>query len=110
MGRKKTKYGREQEGYCLLKIEKDIVVTDDWYPCFEGNKVHISMFVTNVRDSKFVRICAWGADDFGVELDYKGPNFESLVWHYDFWKTHLFDKIPNNIDVNWFYEHGFYPA
>ena len=110
MGRKKSKLGKEQDGYNLFKISKEVIATDDWYPCFEGNKIRVSLFLTNTRDHKFVRICAWGADDFGVELDYHGRDFDSLVYHYNFWKEHLFDKIPDNVDVMWFYEHGFYNA
>lgn len=100
------------EGLNLFRIDKMITVTDDWCPCFEGNKVKLSIFIQN--NSKlnyhFVRICVWGADDLGMELDYHSTNFDNLKYHYNIWKEHIFDKVPENVNRLWFFEHGFYPA
>ena len=58
----------------------------------------------------FVRICAWGEDDFGLEMDYEDENYENLVAKYHEWKENIFDKVPKGINQEWFFEHGFYPA
>ena len=108
--KKKSKYGKEQEGYALHKIEKQVIVTDNWYPCYEGNKINVSMHVTNLKDSHFVKITASGADDFAVELIYRGTNYDDLMYHYNFWKEYIFDKVVDGINVKWFYERGFFNA
>lgn len=33
------------DGLNLQRIEKMIVVKDDWYPCYDGNKVKLSLFI-----------------------------------------------------------------
>lgn len=94
------------------RIDKMIKTTDDWHPCFNGNKIKVSIFIqynTNLN-YHFVRMCAWGNDDFGLELDYHSSCYESLLYVYTLWKENIFDKIPNIVNKQWFYEHGFYPA
>jgi hypothetical protein len=54
----------------------DIVVykltKDDWHPPFQvdgENAVSVSFLRLNPEGSEW-RVCAWGADDFGVEKDF----------------------------------------
>ena len=91
---------------------KRITVTDNWFPCFEGNQVIVHIHVYKFDDDVEynVLISAHGADDFGVELRYRSAYKTSALSVYDFWKMHIFDKIPNGITVMWFYEHGFIPG
>jgi len=69
--------------------EKEIYkpTTDDWYPNFENNTIQISLLPLN--DGTF-RVCAWGNDDFGMELD-----FESLGE-----AEYIFDTIEKYSIVN----------
>lgn len=100
---------------------KMIEVTDDWYPNFNGNQIKVLIMMSYHDDipaddehpyvipaGGFVKILARGNDDTGVELEYEnGFSQNHLEYVYDFWKEHIFDKIPNGIDRQWFYEHGF---
>lgn len=53
-------------------VEQTIRVptTDDWYPNYPGDTVELSLL--NLLDGEF-RVCVWGADDFGLEKDFKNP-------------------------------------
>lgn len=100
------------QGLNQNRIDKMVVVTDDWYPCFDGNKVKVSLFISNLDklNCHFVRICAWGNDDFGVEMDYEDDNYNNLVIKYNEWKENIFDKIEDGISLQWFLDKGFYNA
>lgn len=41
---------------------------DDWYPNFENNTVQLSLL--NLGNNTY-RVCSWGNDDFGMELDFE---------------------------------------
>ena len=53
--------------------ERMVTVTDDWHPCYDNNQIRlkIALLYDYSRNTFFVRVCAWGNDDFGVEKD--GP-------------------------------------
>ena len=91
---------------------KMITVEDCWFPCIKGNQVgvHIKMYKFDDDAEYNVLISAHGADDFGVELRYRSAYKTSALSVYDFWKMHIFDKIPNGITTRWFYERGFLPG
>ena len=65
MVKKKKKYFNE-------RVERYVITADDdsvWTPCYEGNQ--IKLFVSlNYFDYYYVKIAAWGADDYGVERVY----------------------------------------
>ena len=84
-------------------------VTDDWYPCFEGGYVllHISQ---HFFKEHYVKITAWGADDTGVEMEFTSHSKDAVDSIYDHWKEYIFDRVPDGVDREWFYEHGFYDA
>lgn len=66
-----------------------VKVNDEWYPNYEGNMIRVSVLELpqfKPEDPMYVRICAWGADDFGMEKDFrvnsqeeKEEMFKSLV-------------------------------
>ncbi len=94
------------------RIDKYVKVNDDWYPCFDGNTIQVSLFlyyIPNYPDS-FVRIMAWGKDDFGLEMDYECENYDTLVSKFDEWKTYIYDKAVDGINKEWFYNYGLYDA
>jgi len=50
-----------------------VKVSDEWYPCFPNQEVRLSVIQLpqfRREDPMTVRICVWGADDFGMEVDY----------------------------------------
>ena len=100
------------QGLNQKRIDKMVIVTDDWYPCFEGNKVEVSLSINylDTLNYHFVRICVWGADDFGLEMDYEDENYENLISKYNEWKETIFDKAQDGINQKWFMERGFYNA
>ena len=96
-------------------LQRMVTVTDDWYPCFEGNQIRLSIMMNhckrNNKDVYWVRICAWGADDFGLELDYDaGPHFDMAQSIFQQWKEKVYDVIPDGVNQDWFYDHCFYRA
>ena len=102
------------EGLSQFRVDRMVTVTDDWHPNYEGNKVKLSIFLSYMNKPDFhtcfVRMCVWGADDDGMEIDYTGIDYDDLKWHYDLWKKNIFDKVPDGVNKEWFYEHGFYRA
>ena len=102
---------------------RTIEVTDDWcnYP---DNKVKLSIILRGIKpypkageDKRkyYVRVMAWGMDDFGVTMDYEstitgdfGRQYAEGV--YDFWKEYIYDRVPEGVNREWFYEHGFLHA
>ena len=100
------------QGLNQKRIDKMITVTDEWYPCYEGNKVRVSLFISNLDELNyhFVRICVWGADDFGLEMDYIDLNYESLISKYNEWKETILDKLTDGVNKEWFLSKGFYKA
>ena len=95
-----------------------VKVVDNWYPCYPNNEVCLSIVLRSYKpypkagDDKtiyYVKVMAWGMDDTGVELEFDGSR-GCVESRYSFWKEHIFDKVPDGIDIKWFYEHGFVPA
>lgn len=91
-----------------------ITVTDDWCPCYPDDKVKLNIIVRRKaghKDAYVVVINAWGMDDTGVELVYEaGNNSDGAYDIYEHWKEYLYDRIPDGVDREWFFEHGFYSA
>lgn len=107
-----AKYVEQEHKTNQLRIDKMIKVTDDWSPCFENNTVKVSMFLTYVPEHNwcFVRILAWGADDFGLEMDYTDFNYDNLIAKYNKWKSDIYDNAVDGINKKWFRDRGFYNA
>lgn len=106
----------------MYKEESKMVkVTDDWYPNFDDNQIMVSIRTMyhddipandecpyDIPAGGWVKVFACGADDTGVELERSGKFSQRYFEYiYHFWKEHIFDKIPDGINRQWFYEHGF---
>lgn len=100
--------------------ERMVQVTDDWYPCYPNNEVCLSICLGELKpylkapENKriyTVHLSAWGMDDTGMELDYNSPGHRGCAESvYNLWKKNIFDKVPDGVDRQWFYEHGFWDA
>lgn len=108
---KKRKVPEHKEESRMVKV------VDDWCPNYPGDEVELAIVFHEMaeysgqrRPYYLVRIRAWGYDDFGVELDYVTQSCECGYGRYNFWKKYIFDRVPDGVDKQWFYEHGFAPA
>lgn len=86
--------------------ERFITVTDDWYPCYEGNKVKLRLTLTSFLNKYYVKFAAWGADDTAYEVEYEfstlelaKKKYQELIYEYEI--------VPDNIDKYWFIDRGF---
>ena len=89
---------------------KMITVTDDndvWHPCYPNNQVKVGISANHSFDSFYIKVNAWGMDDFGVEIEYVCYGEEHLIYMYNHFKHYIYDKITNGVNLEWFYEHGF---
>lgn len=99
----------------IMRIDKFIKVDDNWYPTFPNNQVNMSLifnyFKLNKTDSnKLVRCCVWGADDFGLEIDFESESLNELKDKFLEWKKYLYDEIPEITNKEYFYNLGFIDA
>lgn len=103
-----------KSGFGLLKEEKFIKVNDDWYPTYPNHLVRFKIAMHYFEDKPdycFVRMCVWGADDFGLEKDFESTNYEELEAKYYEWKEKVFDTIPQTTNARYFEEKlGFWNA
>ena len=83
-------------------------VTDDWYPCFDGNRVRLKLKLCFFKHY-YIKLSAWGADDTGVEIEYVALDLPDAVKQFEV-MSEIFDSVPNECDRQWFYDHGFVPA
>ena len=94
----------------LLKETKMITVTDEdciWSPCFPNNQVRVGISANHIGNDFYIKVNAWGMDDFGVEIEYHAYNERHLMQMYDHFKHYIYDKIVDGVSLEWFYEHGF---
>lgn len=88
------------------RIERYITVTDDWYPCYEGNKVRLSLSLNQWKNEYYIKIAAWGNDDYGLEIEYDGyKNIEDARKKYDV-LIPIFNSIPDGVSKYWFINRG----
>lgn len=90
------------------KRERMVTVTDDWHPCFDGNKVRLRLGLYFFKNY-YVKLSAWGADDTGVEIEHTCQDYSDAVHKFAILSS-VFDYIPDEIDRAWFLDHGFVPA
>lgn len=114
MGRKdseKTKKKLDSGGFQESRM---VTVSDDWCPCYPENQVEMIICARRGfghKDTYHTRISVWGADDTGVELEYEAYGDHTAAYAiYEHWKKYIFDRVPDNVDMEWFFERGFYPA
>jgi hypothetical protein len=62
-----------------MKASKRLAVApgEDWYPNFDGDTVRARLYL--LGDGSW-RVCVWGADDTGVELDTPDESFARAVY------------------------------
>lgn len=101
----------EKKSYDFKQREETrmVKVTDDWYPCFEGGYARLKIGQYFFKDH-YCLISAWGADDTGVEMMFSHHDKEYVDSIYNRWKEYIFDRVPDGITREWFYEHGFHDA
>lgn len=87
-------------------FEKFVKVDDDWYPNYDGDTVLVSLREVGKRPYSYIKFSAWGADDTGVEMDLSC--YDECI--FNTWKEYIYDRMPDVVNREWFYEHGFYRA
>ena len=63
------------------KTEVFCKTRDDWYPNFPGNKVQVSLHVNFKppgEEGYVHRVCAWGDDDFGMDIEFRPTTREEV--------------------------------
>lgn len=88
--------------------ERMIRVTDNWHPCFGGNKVRLRLSLCYFRHY-YVKLSAWGADDTGVEIECHASDMQDAADKYNA-LSKVYDSVPDGCDRQWFFDHGFVRA
>ena len=86
-----------------LLLEKKVKVSDTWR-WYDRSSVRVKMWV--LHDNSTVRISFLSVDDFIVYQDF---NEWDVVANWRWCKEWLFDRIPDIVDCDWLYEHGYRP-
>ena len=86
-----------------LLLEKKVKVSDTWR-WYDRSFVRVKMWV--LHDNSTVRISFLSVDDFIVYQDF---NEWDVVANWRWCKEWLFDRIPDTVDCDWLYEHGYRP-
>ena len=93
------------------RLTKTVKVTDP--ECWYGrDTVDVSLVVTPVVNGTVaVRIVVSSIDDFMVayERECYALHEDAVKWKYDHLKRWMYDKIPEEINLDWLYEHGYLP-
>ena len=96
----------------MEKKVKIVKVSDP--ECWYGqNEVEVSLHVTmSYKGKVWVRLFVDTIDDFAVSLDCEVEESytDEIKWIYNHYKTFIFDRMPEVVSLEWFYEHGFMPA
>lgn len=102
----KPKKRKIDDGY--IHEYRMITVTDDWYGCYENNQICVGAGLIKLGKTYHVTLSAHGNDDFGVCMKFSSESYEQAYHIYSHWKKFIYDRIPDGVNVEWFYEHGFY--
>lgn len=86
-----------------LLLEKKVKVSDTWR-WYDRSSVRVKMWV--LHDNLTVRISFMSIDDFIVYQDFQEWG---VVENWRWCKEWLFDRIPDTVDCDWLYEHGYRP-
>lgn len=94
-----------------LYTERYVRVTDDWYPCYPEQKIQLSLTMYRwYRLMRYpvyiIKLTAFGMDDTGVEIEYTATRKKTAKKLYKELKA-IYDSIPDGIDMQWFFDHGF---
>lgn len=100
MSRAKAEKKRARQYKQLLKYEKAVATPDDWCPTIDG-KVDGKVFLDDYPDKEpryFARICFWGGDDMGRDLDFASNDLEKAKDFYDVWRAWLEQQAVVTVD------------
>lgn len=90
----------------IMERKRFITVTDNWFPCYEGNKVRLSLSFNQWQDEYYVKIAVWGSDDYGLEIVYdEYKNIEDARDKYNA-LIPIFNSIPDGVSKSWFINRG----
>lgn len=127
---KKDKISKEELKSKNLRLEKFVEVDDDWYGNYIGNKIRVGIALVwrpNIN-SYFVRISAFGNDDFGMIRDFechyeceqcilqnncncickdKKQHYQNFLNIYNYVLENIYNKIPEITNQQWFLDNGF---
>lgn len=91
------------------RAERWVTTSDDdsvWTPCWEGNRLKLHVSIMYFRQW-YVKIAAWGADDFGVErVYYFGEDYKKAKEKYNKLLGEM-NSIPDGVNLEWFLAHGY---
>lgn len=94
------------------RLTKTVRVSDP--ECWYGrDTVKVHLFVTPpYTGNVIVRIFVESIDDFAVSYDYEcEEKYKDMIkWAYNHIKFWMYDRIPNEINLGWLYEHGYLPC
>ena len=84
---------------------------ENWHPCYDGNKIIVSMTMGKYLDHSgiyYISITAEGADDYFLvgNRNLSGTHKE-MITAYAHLKKDMFDKIPQPVTKQWFFDNGF---
>ena len=91
----------------ITQDERYITVTDNWYPCYKGHKVKLSIGLYFFKNY-YIKLSAWGADDFGLEIEENFQNESDAMMRYKELEPY-FRSIPDGVNKRWFRQQGFRP-
>lgn len=93
-----------KEEYVYKKKERYVTVTDDWYPCYEGNKVRLNIHIVRPKNKKhigilgYVAVQAWGMDDTGVDKEFSVRYDGVKYTEFEYGHNNKNEKINEYVD------------
>jgi len=93
----------------MIRKDKFLPTIDDWSPnhprdtvkcsifCIPGNVLKRGAKPIRARGKPVYRVCVWGADDLGMDLDFTSQSAAE----------NMYNKLPNPITKKWLKEQGF---
>lgn len=91
------------------RLTKTVRVSDpeNWY---ERDTVDVWLYVTSPYENKVrVRVLIMTVDDFSVGYDWEcdADNKGAIESAYNHLKEYMYDRMPEEISLDWLYEHGY---
>ena len=95
------------------RLTRTVRVSDPWH-WYDENTVVVSMGVTppSKNGEVDIYVSVSSIDDFSVSrrIEENIKYEASVQCYYDHFKKYLFDRMPDEISVEWLYEHGYLPS
>lgn len=80
---------------------------------YQQNTVEVALYITPpYEDRMVVRVLVITIDDkaFALETEVHSRYKDEINFIYDHYKKWIYDKMPEEISLEWLYEHGFLPV